>query len=158
MKARQIHFARGNQKMPVDQVNNPVRQVGREVGAVVGAAIFSKAARDIDSRESLPQSELYVRRSLIVAQQDVETRLCLLDATIFESKRFTSEVALNSYHARFQWPQTLARKLLWQCDPGCPCETHRFGLPTGQYSARTEGKEERSDGSSAQRSYFAPRP
>ena len=73
--------------MPVDQVNNPVRQVGREVGAVVGAAIFSKAARDIDSRESLPQSELYVRISLIVAQQDVETRLSLLDEIIFESKR-----------------------------------------------------------------------
>ena len=71
--------------MPVDQVNNPVRQVGREVGAVVGAAIFSKAARDIDSRESLPQSELYVRISLIVAQQDVETRLSLLDEIIFAS-------------------------------------------------------------------------
>src|SRR5207237_5373286 len=74
--------------MTVDQVNNPVRKVGREVGAVVSAAIFPKAASDIDSRESLPQSELYVGISLIVAQQDVETRLSLLDEIVFERKRF----------------------------------------------------------------------
>src|SRR5229473_497429 len=88
MKARQVHFARGNEKVTMDQVNNPVRKVGREVGAIVSAAIFPKSAGDIDSRESLAQSELYVRISLIIAQQDVETRLSLLDEIVFERKRF----------------------------------------------------------------------
>src|SRR5712691_68820 len=87
MKARQIHFAGRNQKMTVDQVNDSVRQVGREVRAIVGAAIFSEPARDIYSREALSQRQLYIGISLIVAQQDVETRLPLLDEVIFKRER-----------------------------------------------------------------------
>ncbi len=55
MKAGQIHFAGGNQKVAVDQVDDAVGEVGREERSVVGAAVFAQAARYIDARIALAQ-------------------------------------------------------------------------------------------------------
>ena len=88
MKAREIDLARGNQKIAVDEIDDAIREVGGEVRAVVGAAVFAQAARDVDARPALAQRELHVRISLVVAQQDVEARLALLDEIVFERQRF----------------------------------------------------------------------
>ena len=87
MKARQIDLARRNQKIAVDQIDDAVRQIGREVRTVVSAAVFAQAAGDVNPRPALAQSELHVRISLVVAQQDVEARLALLDQIVFERQR-----------------------------------------------------------------------
>ena len=73
--------------MAVDEVHQPVRQVGREVRAEVGGAVLAQAARDVDARVLLV-GELDVGVGLVVAQQDVEARLVLLDEVVFERQRF----------------------------------------------------------------------
>ena len=88
MKAREVHLARRNQKIAVDEIDDAIREIGREVGAIVGAAVLAQAARDVDARPALAQRELHVRVSLVVAQQDVEARLALLDEIVFERQRF----------------------------------------------------------------------
>ena len=87
MKARQVDLARRNQKIAVDQVDDAVGQVGREVRTVVSAAVLAQAARDVHPRPALAQRELYVGIGLVVAQQDVEARLALLDEIVFERQR-----------------------------------------------------------------------
>ena len=71
----------------MDQIDNAIRQVGREVRAIVSAAIFAQSARHIDARPAFAQRELHVRIRLVVAQQDVEARLALLDEIIFKRQR-----------------------------------------------------------------------
>ena len=88
MKAGQVHLAGRNQKMAVDQVDDPVGEVGREVRAVVGAAVFAQAAGYVDARVAFAQRQLHVGISLVIAQQDVESRLALLDEIVFERERF----------------------------------------------------------------------
>ena len=87
MKSRQIDLARRNQKIAVDQIDDAVGQIGREVRAVVGAAVLAQPARDVDPRPALAQRQLHIGISLVVAQQDVEARLALLDQIIFERQR-----------------------------------------------------------------------
>ncbi len=53
MEAVQVHVAGGNQKTAVDQIHNPVGEIGGEVGAVVGAAVFFQAAGDVHTRVAL---------------------------------------------------------------------------------------------------------
>ena len=72
--------------MPVDEVDQPVRQIGREVRAEVGGAVLAQAAGDVDARVFLA-GELDVGVGLVVAQQDVEARLVLLDEVVFERQR-----------------------------------------------------------------------
>ena len=74
--------------MPVNQVHDAVGQVGREVWAVIRAAIFPQTARDVNPREALAERELDVRISLVIAQQNVEARLLLLDEVVLERQRF----------------------------------------------------------------------
>src|ERR1700680_1177893 len=71
----------------MDQVDDPVRQIGREVGTIVRTAIFAQTSRDVDARPALAERELYIRVGLVIAQQDVESRLALLDQIIFEGQR-----------------------------------------------------------------------
>ena len=87
MKAREIDLARGNQKITVNQIDDAVGQIGREVGTVVDAAVFAQAAGDVNPRPALAERELHVGVSLVVAQQDVEARLALLDEIVFERER-----------------------------------------------------------------------
>ncbi len=87
MKARQIDLAGRHQKMAVDEVHQAVRQVGRKVGTEVRGAVLAQAPRDVDAR-ILFVGQLDVGIGLVVAQQDVEARLVLLDQVVFERERF----------------------------------------------------------------------
>ena len=72
----------------MNQIDDAISQISGEVGAVVSAAVLTQAARDVDPRPALAQRELYVRVSLVVAQQDVEARFTLLDEIVLERQRF----------------------------------------------------------------------
>ena len=87
MVTREVDLARGNEKVAMDEVDDPVREVGREVRTVVGTAVFAKSPGDVDARVALAQRELYIRVCLIVAKKDVEARLALLDEIIFKRER-----------------------------------------------------------------------
>ena len=73
--------------MPVNEVHQAVRQIAGEVGPEVGGAVFQQPARDVDAR-ILFAGQLDVRIGLVVAQQDVEARLVLLDEIVLERQRF----------------------------------------------------------------------
>ena len=59
----------------MNQIDDAIGKIGREVRAEVGAAVLAQAAGDVDAREALGEGELHVGISLVVAQQDVEARL-----------------------------------------------------------------------------------
>ena len=63
-------------------------QVGREVRTVVCTPVFLQSSRDEDLGETLSQGEFDVRICLIVAQQNIEARLLLLDEVVLKSQRF----------------------------------------------------------------------
>ncbi len=63
----QVHFARRHQEMAVDEVHQPVRQVGGEEGAEIGGAVLAQAAGHVHSRVALAR-QLDVRVGLVVAQ------------------------------------------------------------------------------------------
>src|SRR5258707_456019 len=88
MRTVQIDVTGRNQKISMDQVNDSVSQVGREVRAIINAAILLQAPRDVHPWVALPQSQLQVGVSFVVPQQDVESRLFLLDEVIFKGQRF----------------------------------------------------------------------
>ena len=88
MKGGEIHFAGRNQEVAVNQVDNAIGEIGREVRAGINAAILAQSARDVDARKALGERELDIRVSLVVAQQDVEARLPLLDEMVLERERF----------------------------------------------------------------------
>ncbi len=69
------------------EVDDAIGEIGREVGAIVGAAILAQAARYIYAGEALGQGEFYVGVSLVVTQQNVETRLLLLYEMVLEGQR-----------------------------------------------------------------------
>jgi len=71
----------------VNQIDDAIREIRREVRAVVRAAVLAQTARDVNPRPALAESELHIRISLIVAQQDVEARLALLDEIVLKSQR-----------------------------------------------------------------------
>ena len=87
MISREVHLAGGNQKIPVNQVDDAIGQIGREIRAVVRAAVLAQPPRHVNPGKALAQRELYIRISLIIAEQDVEPRLLLLDKVIFERQR-----------------------------------------------------------------------
>ena len=87
MEPRQIHLAGRHQKVPVNEVHQAIRQVGRKVRAEIGGAVFDEPARHIDAGEAFV-GELDVRIGLVVAQQNVEARLVLLDEVVFKRQRF----------------------------------------------------------------------
>ena len=85
--ARQIHLAGRHQKMAVDEVHQAVRQVAGEVRAEVGGAVLAQPPRHVDARILLA-GQLDVGIGLVVAQQDVEARLLLLDQVVLKRQRF----------------------------------------------------------------------
>ena len=72
--------------MAVYKIHDPIGQIGREVGAIIRAAIFPQAAGDVDSRKALAQRELHVWIGLVVTQKNVKSRLLLLDEVVLESQ------------------------------------------------------------------------
>jgi hypothetical protein len=87
MEAREVDLAGRHQKMAVDEVHQAVRQVGGKVRAEIGGAVLAQAARDVHARIFFA-GQLDVGVGLVVAQQDVEARLVLLDEVVFERQRF----------------------------------------------------------------------
>src|ERR1700686_2066119 len=87
MKARQVDLARRNQKITVDQVDDSISEVGREVWTVISTAVLPQPSRYVNPRPALAKRELHVRVGLVVPQQDVESRLALLDQIVLESQR-----------------------------------------------------------------------
>jgi hypothetical protein len=85
--AGEVDLTRGDEKIPVDEVDDPIGEVGREVRTVIGTAVFAEPASDVDARVALAQGELYIRVGLVVAKKDVEARLALLDEIIFKRER-----------------------------------------------------------------------
>ena len=86
--ASEIHLARGNQEVPVDQVDDAIGKVGREVRTVVGVPVLAEPAGYVDPRVAFAEREFDVGVGLVVAQQDVEARLALLDEVIFKREGF----------------------------------------------------------------------
>ena len=72
----------------MDEIDDAIRKVGREVRAVILASVLAQPASDVHPGPALAERELDVGVGLIVAQQDVETWLALLDQVVFERKRF----------------------------------------------------------------------
>ncbi len=88
MVAREIDLAAWNEEAAMDQVDETVGQVAGKVGAEVRAAVFAETPGDEDLWIAVAEGELDVGVGLVVAQQDVEARLLLLDEVVFECERF----------------------------------------------------------------------
>ena len=73
--------------MAVNEVDQPVGEIAGEIRTEVSRAILDEAAGHVDARKSFA-GQLDVGVGFVVAQQDIETRLVLLDEVIFESQRF----------------------------------------------------------------------
>ena len=86
MVAREIDLAAGDEKAAVDEFDDAVGKVAGKIRAVVGRAVLAKAAGDEDLGEAVGERELDVGVGLVVAQQDVEARLALLDEVVFEGQ------------------------------------------------------------------------
>jgi hypothetical protein len=55
MKAREVDLARWNQKVAVNEIDDAIGKIGREVRPVVSAAVLAQAAGDVDARPALTQ-------------------------------------------------------------------------------------------------------
>ena len=86
--AGEIDLATGQQEAAMDQFDDTVGEVAGKVGAVVGGAVLAEAAGDEDLGIAIGERELYVWVGLVVAQEDVEARLALLDQVVFEGEGF----------------------------------------------------------------------
>src|SRR5262249_54442862 len=84
----QVHIAGGNQKSSMNKVNDSVRQVPRKIRPVVGTSVLLQTPRYIYPWKALAQRQLDIGIGLVVAQQNVEARLALLDQVVFERQRF----------------------------------------------------------------------
>ena len=80
--------------MAVNEVHQAMRQVAGKVRAVVSGAILAQPARDVNARIFFG-GELDVRIRFVVAQQDVEARLPLLDEVVLKRQRFFFVVDQN---------------------------------------------------------------
>ena len=88
MLAREVHRAGGNKKMFVNQMDHAIGEARREVRAEINRAVLDQAARDVDARILFKRGVADVGISLVVAKQDIEFRLVLLDEIVFEGQRF----------------------------------------------------------------------
>ncbi len=88
MVAGEIDLAAGDEEAAVDEVDEAMGEVAGEVRAEVGAAVLAEAAGDEDFGVAIGERELDVGVGLVVAQQDVEARLALLDEVVFEGEGF----------------------------------------------------------------------
>jgi hypothetical protein len=71
----------------VDQVDDPVGEVAGKVWAVIVAAVLAQAARHVNPGITLAQGELDIGIGLVVAQENVEARLLLLDQVVLKRQR-----------------------------------------------------------------------
>ena len=88
MVAGEIDLATGNEKAAMDELDDAIGEVAGKVGAVVGGAVLAQAAGDEDFGKAVGQRELDVGVGLVVAEQDVEAGLALLDEVVFKGQGF----------------------------------------------------------------------
>ena len=88
MVAREIDLAAGDEEAAVDELDDAVGEIAGKVGTVVGGAIFAQAARDEDLGIAVGESELDVGVGFVVAEQDIEAGMALLDEVVFQSEGF----------------------------------------------------------------------
>src|SRR5215469_3442303 len=88
MRTTEINGARRDQKMTVDEIDEPVSQTGGKIRSKIQAAIALQPAGDVDPRVAFAHRELNVGVSFVIAQQDVEARLLLLDQIILKRQSF----------------------------------------------------------------------
>ena len=85
MLSIQIDLAGRHFEVPMNKVNQPVRQIPREVGAVVGRSVSENAACDVDAGITFVRQP-DVRIGFVISKQDVKAGLVLLDQVVFERK------------------------------------------------------------------------
>src|SRR5665213_3820131 len=88
MIARQVNLAAGNKKTAMDELDHAVSEIAWKIRAVVSGAVLAQPARDKHFWKAIRECELHVWVSFVVAQQDVETRLALLDQVVFKCQGF----------------------------------------------------------------------
>src|SRR5438105_10213897 len=88
MESREINLAGRDKKVPVNQIHDAISEVRREVRPVISATVFAQPPRDIHAGKPLAQSQLHIGISLVIPQENVETRLALLDKVILKRQRF----------------------------------------------------------------------
>jgi len=86
--AGEIDLATGQEEAAMDEVDDAVGEIAGEVGTVVDAAVAAEAAGDEDFRPAIAEGELDVGVGFVVAQQDVEAGLALLDEVVFQGEGF----------------------------------------------------------------------
>jgi hypothetical protein len=86
--AVQVHLAAGDEEAAVNEVGDAPGQIAGEIRPVVRGAVAAQAAGDKDLRVAVGEGELHVGIGFVVAQQDVEAGLALLDEIIFERQGF----------------------------------------------------------------------
>ena len=69
-------------------MDDPVREAVREKRPEINRAVFDQAPRHVHARIFLERGVANVRVRLVVAQQDIEFRLVLLDQIVFERQGF----------------------------------------------------------------------
>ena len=84
--------ARSNAKQLVRQAHRPPRELGRQQRTRVDVAVALDGARHQHTRKRLGRGQLQVRIVLVIAQQDVELRLTLLDQVVLERQRLDHRV------------------------------------------------------------------
>ena len=97
MEAREIDLAGGHLEVAVDEVDQAVRQVGRKVRAEIRGAVLAQAPGDVHARIFFA-GELDVGKGLVVAQQDIEARLVLLDQIVFKGERLLLVIDQDVFH------------------------------------------------------------
>ena len=88
MIAREIDLAAWDQKAAMNQLDHAIGEIAWKVRSVVRGAVFAQPPRDKHLGVAVGERQLYVGVSLVVAQQNVEARLALLDEVIFKRQRF----------------------------------------------------------------------
>ena len=97
MRPRQVDGARRHEKMLVDQVYQPVGEAPWKIRAKVDRAILGEPPGHVDSWIFFKRRVADVWICLVVAQQNIELRLMLLDQIVFERQR----LALVVHHDIF---------------------------------------------------------
>jgi len=86
--AGEIDLAAGQKEAAMDEVDDAVGEVAGEVGSVIGAAVAAQTAGDENFGPAVAEGELYIRIGFVVAEEDVEAGLALLDEVVFEGEGF----------------------------------------------------------------------
>ena len=70
----------------MNELDDAIGEVAGKIRAVVGRAVFAEATSDEDLGVSITERELDVGIGFVVAQQDVEARLALLDEVVLKGQ------------------------------------------------------------------------